>query len=452
MSTEFDPAVEALLAENGSRAAAPPPRRELLSEVAAGVGLVVACLVMAVLLPEGESWHPAVIAGLVIAYAVVGRVTFDVGAGYTTPTQLVLVAILFAVPPAAVPLLVAAGAVLRRMPDVLGSQRVHPLRIFVTLPDAWHAVGPALVIGIAGLTDPSLSDWPVYAAAFAAQIAFDTGTSMLRVWLALGVRPSMQLRILGLVVAVDAALAPIGFVIAVTMASAPTVLLAVLPLAMLLGHLAREREQRIHNAIELSSAYRGTAMLMSDVLVADDAYTGGEHTLGVVDLSLEVGRELGMDALGLRNLEFGALLHDVGKINVPKEIINKPGRLTEEEWKIIQRHPVDGQQMLDRVGGRLSQVGRIVRTHHERVDGTGYPDGLRGDEIPLEARIISACDAYSAMTTTRSYRAAMPSSDAMTEIVRCAGAQFDAAVVAALVRVMARQQAPGPAPPLALAA
>jgi putative nucleotidyltransferase with HDIG domain len=376
------------------------------------------------------------VAALVAAYILIGRVTFDVGAGYATAVQLVLVSLLFAVPPAAAPILVGLANVLRRLPDVVGPARVHPSRLLIAFANAWFVVGPALVIAVADVNEPTLSDWPVFALAFAAQIVLDAGSSVVREWLSLGVRPSLQLRIFGLVVAVDAALAPVGFLIAVAMVQAPAMVLCAFPLAALLAHLAREREERISNALELSSAYRGTARLMSDVLVADDAYTGGEHTMGVVDLSLEVGRELGLDGVGLRDLEFGALLHDVGKINVSKEIINKPGRLTDEEWEIIRRHPVEGQAMLDKVGGRLSQVGRIVRAHHERVDGAGYPDGLTGSDIPIEARIICVCDSYNAMTTTRSYRKAMEPEVAIAELIRCAGSQFDIDVVAALIRVV----------------
>ena len=108
---------------------------------------------------------------------------------------------------------------------------------------------------------------------------------------------------------------------------------------------------------------------------------------------------MGLEGERLRDLEFGALLHDVGKIAVPKEIINKPGRLTPDEWAIVQRHTIDGQRMLENVGGVLSRVGVIVRASHESYDGNGYPDGLAGDAIPIEARICSACDAFSAMTT-----------------------------------------------------
>ena len=138
----------------------------------------------------------------------------------------------------------------------------------------------------------------------------------------------------------------------------------------------------------------------------------------------------------MRDLEFGALLHDVGKIAVPKEIINKPGKLDDDEWQIMKRHTIEGQRMLENVGGVLARVGVIVRASHEDYDGSGYPDGLAGDAIPIEARICSACDAFSAMTTDRSYRAAMPLEAAIAELRRCAGTQFDPRVVTTLVAVL----------------
>lgn len=434
---ENDPDVEDLLQAATPRAQQPPPARELVAEAAAGAALLAACAAIAVAFPVG-GWAPwYVVAALVGAYAVVGRVRFDVGAGYTTASQLALVPLLFAVPPAAAPLAVALGALLRRVPDVVGRRRVHPARLVVTVPDAWYAVGPALVLAAAGAPDPSLHHAPLWVLAFAAQAVFDLVSGVVRERIALGLAPALQLRLLVLVVAVDAALAPIGMLAAIVMLDTPWALLCVLPLAALLARFARERDERIRQALQLSSAYRGTAHLMGDVLEADDAYTGGEHTQGVVELALAVGQELGLDARRRRDLEFGSLLHDIGKLRVSNAIINKPGKLTEAEWEVIRRHPIDGQLMLERVGGAMAEIGRIVRAHHERVDGAGYPDGLKGDAIPLEARIICVCDSYNAMVTTRSYRSAMTKEQALEELVRCAGTQFDPDVVAALVRIVA---------------
>jgi HD-GYP domain-containing protein (c-di-GMP phosphodiesterase class II) len=132
--------------------------------------------------------------------------------------------------------------------------------------------------------------------------------------------------------------------------------------------------------------------------------------------------------------ELTALLHDVGKIAIPNEIITKPGKLTPEERAIIETHTIEGQRLLHRVGGALSEIGDIVRACHERWDGNGYPDGTAGEDVPLVARIVVTCDAFNAMTTDRSYRKALPLPVAIEELERNAGTQFDPAVVAALVR------------------
>jgi HD-GYP domain-containing protein (c-di-GMP phosphodiesterase class II) len=145
-----------------------------------------------------------------------------------------------------------------------------------------------------------------------------------------------------------------------------------------------------------------------------------------------------------RLVEFGALLHDVGKLRVPNEIINKPGPLDDDEWAIMRRHTIDGEAMLAPVGGMMHEVGRIVRGSHEDWDGTGYPDGLTGEQIPLASRIVSCADAYSAMTTDRSYRRALGHDKAVAELRRCAGTQFDPRVVEAAIVVVGRTAAPPP--------
>jgi len=149
-----------------------------------------------------------------------------------------------------------------------------------------------------------------------------------------------------------------------------------------------------------------------------------------------LGEALGLDDTQLRDLEFGALLHDVGKIAVPNEIINKPGRLTDEEMEVMRTHTVEGEGMLNRIGGVLEQAGVVVRTHHERWDGNGYPDGLAGEEIPIGARVITACDAFNAMTTDRPYRKAMPAEEAISELHNESGKQFDPQVIDALVEIV----------------
>jgi HD-GYP domain-containing protein (c-di-GMP phosphodiesterase class II) len=231
--------------------------------------------------------------------------------------------------------------------------------------------------------------------------------------------------------AVDFALTPIALLAALGSRSHPTLVVFTLPLIGLLAYFARERQVRIDHALELSHAYRGTAMLLGDVVEADDAYTGS-HSRDVVSLVLEVSDRLGLDTRERRDAEFAALLHDIGKIKISADIINKPGKLDEQEWAIMKTHTVEGERLLAQVGGILGNVGRIVRSCHEDWDGTGYPDGLAGEEIPRVARIVRACDAYSAMTTDRSYRKARPVEEALAELRRCAATDFDPVVVDAL--------------------
>jgi HD-GYP domain-containing protein (c-di-GMP phosphodiesterase class II) len=428
------PAVEELH-KSWDRGRAEPLRgRELLAEsVTAGAFLAVA-VALAVLLPAERDFDVPLAVTLVATYALLARVHFPIGYGFTIPTQLVLVPMLFLVPLGAVPLLVAAGMVLGGMPEYVRGDR-HPSRALAAIGDSWHAVGPVAVLAAAGVSTPHLGDWPILVAALAAQVLTDNVVASLRDWAGLGVSLKVQPQLFGWVTLVDILLSPVGLLAAMAAVDEPYAVLLVLPLAALLLLFALERGARVRQAIELSRAYRGTTLLLSDVLEVDDEYTGF-HSRSVVSLSVAVSDAMGLSSRERRNVEFGALLHDVGKIAVPKEIINKPGPLTEDEWHVIKAHTIEGQKMLDRVGGLLSEVGRIVRSSHEKWDGSGYPDGLKADEIPVESAIVSCCDAFNAMTTDRSYRAAMSLEEAVDELQSNAGTQFSPAVVDALMRVL----------------
>ena len=231
---------------------------------------------------------------------------------------------------------------------------------------------------------------------------------------------------------IDAALSGVGLAVAEEIHASPVAGLALVPLLGLLAVFAHERHQRLQSMLELSSAYRGTALVLGDVIEADDGYTG-EHCKSVVSLALELADHLKLTPERQRNLEFAALLHDVGKIAIPKEIINKPGKLDPREWTIIKTHTLEGQKMLDRVGGFMREVGKIVRSHHERWDGAGYPDGLAREQIPLEARIITCCDTWNAMRTDRPYRQALSEQVALAELTSVAGTQLDPKIVDAFV-------------------
>ena len=311
--------------------------------------------------------------------------------------------------------------------------------------NSWFSIGPIVVLALAGITDVSEVSPLLLIAALGAQFATDLGPSAIRERIVQGATLREQIADVAWVYAVDAALAPIGFLAALVGADYHYSILLLLPLLALLRLFASERRQRFESISELSSAYRGTALVLADVVEADDTYTG-EHCKDVVELSLAVADALGLPAEQRRNVEFGALLHDVGKVAIPKEIINKPGPLDDAEWEIVRTHTVEGQRMLDQVGGIMQAVGLVVRASHERWDGAGYPDGLSEEDIPIEARIVSCCDTYSAMTTTRSYRQAMPPAAAIAELRACAGSQLDPTVVDVLIACVETTRAPDPAP------
>jgi HD-GYP domain-containing protein (c-di-GMP phosphodiesterase class II) len=239
---------------------------------------------------------------------------------------------------------------------------------------------------------------------------------------------------------VDAILTPLAFLVAVSAADAAAALLAIAPLVWLLEIFSRDRRERYAAALELNRAYRGTVMLLSDVLEFEDEYTA-EHSRSVLDLVDAVADEMGIEADSRQELEFAAMLHDVGKISIPKEILHKPTALTDAGFQVIRNHTIEGQFILDRVGGLLGRVGEIVRSCHERWDGRGYPDGLAGEEIPLASRIVFACVAFNAMTTDRPYRKALSVEVALQELRDNAGAQFDPGVVSALVTVVEESRA-----------
>ena len=434
----FAPAVTDLFEEAQERSARRLSHRERRVETIAAAGFLAAALPIALLLPSPRGLSVPLAITLVAAYACAARVKFPVGAGFTVPTEPLFVAMLFLLPPAGVPLFVAAGFLLAEVPDFT-LRRTHPERALLPLGDAWHALGPALVFSLAGAADPTWSDWPIYLAALASQFALDLAAMTVREWFALGIPPAAQISERCWLYLVDALLAPIGLMAAFASVGHRYNFMLCLPFVALLNIFARERTERMRHTVELSRTYRGTAHLLGDVVEADDAYTG-THSRSVVSLSMKVGRQMGLSATALRNVEFAALLHDVGKIAIPKEIINKPGPLDDGEWDLIRTHTLEGERMLERVGGVLGEVGLIVRSCHERWDAKGYPDGLGGDEIPIEARIVCACDAFNAMTTTRAYRKGMSVDYALDELQACAGSQFDPGVARVLAEVVEQER------------
>ena len=205
----------------------------------------------------------------------------------------------------------------------------------------------------------------------------------------------------------------------------------------LLGGLAQQTKLALQSASSYESLERtflSTVEALANALEANDEYTSS-HARWITDLALRVGEELSLDAPALKRLELGALFHDIGKIGIPSTILTKPGPLTENERAVIETHPLLGERILAPIE-QLEEVRPIVRACHERWDGTGYPDHLAGEEIPIESRIIFACDAFHAMTTDRPYRSALSVDEARRRLSESAGTQFDPDVVRACLRVL----------------
>jgi diguanylate cyclase (GGDEF)-like protein len=739
MSTAISPehtlesATEQLLEGSWERRERRASERELLVEAMAAALFVVTAFAL-VRAGGLTGLRPEVAALLTVVYALVARIEFPVGTGYVVPTQLILVPMLLMLPPAAVPVAVGVGLVSGNAVDAaLG--RIPPRRVLSAVPDAWHAVGPAVVLLIAGSPTIGFDQLPLLACAFAAGCLVDLVSCLGRLWLS-GSLPDLrvQLRVIALVWAVDASLAPLGFLAGLATRQHAGAILFVLPLVFLLWLLARDRSQRIeqahrrlmlveqervrlqsavrrlgdafaaklelnslleillygsvealdaaagrlelidgpapvhlvtgddrwldlvefpstggrtgpvqigredvwrlrvpmsittsplevtgslwlarpgrafeedeialiaeligkaelaageiltHHAIreqamtdaltglgnrrklsaDLESAFRGQTAARPSLLllfdldgfkdyndtfghVAGDALLarlgeklqravdgcgrayrlGGdefcahldlqgqdsdsliirtaasltetgvefsvraslgvvllpheadsaehalqvadermyankrsrssaarsqagevllrtlhakqpdldEHSNNVAELATRVARRLGQNGEMLDYISRAAELHDIGKVGIPDAILNKPSSLSPAEWEFIHQHTILGERILHGAPA-LRPVARLVRASHERWDGTGYPDGLRGEQIPLGARIVSVCDAYEAMTANRTYRTAVPHEHACHELRTAAGTQFDPTVVDAFLAVI----------------
>jgi putative two-component system response regulator len=201
-----------------------------------------------------------------------------------------------------------------------------------------------------------------------------------------------------------------------------------------LEELVEQRTAELDRALNsLEGAYRSTLKALTAALETRDSETHG-HSERVVSYSLRLGREYGLSSAEMKALEFGSLLHDIGKIGVPDSILRKPAKLTEEEWVRMREHPLHGQQILRGIEF-LQGASRVVAQHHEKWDGTGYPLGLRTEEIDICARIFAVADAFDAITSDRVYRRGKPYEAAAQELDDWAGRQFDPKVVEAFHRV-----------------
>ena len=428
---------EQLVGEARARRARSMDARERAVVAAFAASYCVAAVGIALLLPSERDVSPLLVAGLLFGHAAVSQVRFEFGGGFVVPEQLVIVPMLLLLPLPYVPILIAAAGALALVPDFIRGSWSKD-RWLNPVADSWSYLAPVLILAALAPGDPALSSAPVYALALVAQLGTDLGLTILRNSLLDGISVHELLRTFAGGTRIELILSPVAFAATIAAADEPLILAVVIfPLVWLLDNFSKDRAARYAAALELNRAYRGTVMLLSDVLEFEDEYTA-QHSRSVVDLVNAVADELGIAPDDRQELEFAAMLHDVGKISIPKEILHKPAALTHQEFEIIKHHTIEGQFMLDRVGGLLGRVGEIVRSCHERWDGRGYPDGLAGEDIPLAARIVFACDAYNAMTTDRPYRGAMPREAAVEELLANTGTQFDPKIISALTKVVAQ--------------
>jgi HD-GYP domain-containing protein (c-di-GMP phosphodiesterase class II) len=434
---------EQLVGEARTRRKERMESRERTIDIAAAGAFLLVAASLAVLLPSERSADPLLIVGLTVGYAVMWRVRFEYASFAASSEQIALTAMLVLLPLPLVPLLVAAAHVLGVMGDLTNRTR-HRERWVTSIGDCWFAIGPVLVLAALAPQQGTFADAGIYVVAFFAQVTGEVGWALIRDRALMGHSTEEVLRTSAETSQIDAILGPLGFVVAVGAAEEPLALLAIAPLVWLLELFSRDRRAKYSATLELNRAYRGTVMLLGDVIEHDDKGTG-THSRSVVDLVRAVAEEMQIDPQDGQELEFAALLHDVGKIVIPKEILNKPAALTHEEYEIMKTHTIEGQFLLDRIGGMLGRVGEIVRSCHERWDGLGYPDGLKGTEIPLASRVVFACDAFNAMTSDRPYREAISQEAAIAELHENSGSQFDPQIIVALTRVVAQMQPTIPA-------
>ncbi len=196
----------------------------------------------------------------------------------------------------------------------------------------------------------------------------------------------------------------------------------------------RSRLERSHQLLlaQLQQAYSSTLVMLANAIELRDQYTRG-HVERVRDHAQILGRQMGLSASQMEQLHYGSILHDIGKIHIPESVLKKPGPLSDAEWADMKKHPLIGAEMVKDIP-YLAPAIPVIRSHHERWDGTGYPDGLVGEDIPLVARIVTVADSLDAMSTARPYQQALTPDQAYEEILRNSGTLYDPAVVRAFQR------------------
>ena len=402
ISTGLDGTFEELLEESRERAPNRFSRSERNVAISFGAAFVAVAVAMAAFLPSGGAPSLLVATLLIALYAVVSRVEFEIGSGLAMPTQLVLVPMLFILPPPLVPLFAVAGLVVGDLIDVL-RRRKHPERTFLALSAAWHTVGPALVLAVFGSGEPTWADWPVYVCALAAQFVVEGAMWGSSERLALGVSPKLVLRFLSWSWTIDSLLAPVGLAIAAAQTTMPSAFLLALPLAGVLALLARERRLRIERALELARAYR-----RANEEARCDALTGLGNRLAweeaLVQLDAERARSLRPASVIVVDLDGLKRANDLRGHHFGDELLQALAaavRASVRETDVVARIggdelavllPDTGEQACAESAARVADV--LAR--HRGVDGfplsaaVGYAAAAPGETLAATQRLADA--------------------------------------------------------------
>jgi hypothetical protein len=443
-----------LLSAWRKRLAAPMEDRESVVVGTLALGYLAAALALAFALPSGRELEPVVVLGLLAASVGVSLIRFDVGAGYVCAEQLVYVPLLFFAPLPLVLLLVPVAYALSDLPDFLAG-RAHRDRWMNALADSWFAIGSVTVLGLFAPGAPQLELAPVYLGALAAQVGLGTSAALAREYFVGRLSVRDELRSAAAAYQLDVMLSPIGLALAFAAAElGPVALLAILPVAGGLFWLARFHRERCDRLVAEHEAYWRRFLRDARRLERSAKLHVSEDWRCMPELALAVGAELRLDMEARASVAQAAQAAS-RRITVAAHAEGREHAHAAERRLRLAAALIEGRLYQARAEGiasrrvfdRFRDQAELVRLSSERFDGRGSPEGLRGEEIPLGARILACCGAYSSMTAGTDDRAPMSAEIAVEELRRAAGTRFDPAVVGALSRALRHQELGEPPSP-----
>jgi hypothetical protein len=443
-----------LLSAWRKRLAAPMEDRESVVVGTLALGYLAAALALAFALPSGRELEPLVVLGLFAAYVGVSLIRFDVGAGYVSAEQLVYVPLLFFAPLPLVLLLVPAAFLLSDLPDILAG-RAHRDRWMNALADSWYVIGSVTVLGLfaAGSPQPELA--PVYLAALVAQVGLGTSAALAREYFVGRLSVRDELRSAAAAYQLDVMLSPVGLALAFAAAElAPVALLALAPVAGGLFWLSRFHRERCDRLVAEHEAYWRRFLRDARRLERSAQLHVSEDWRCMPELALAVGAELRLDMEARANLAQAAQAAG-RRVTLAAHADREHAHAAERRLRLAaaliagRLYQAGAEGLVSRRGAfdRFTDQAELVRLSSERFDGRGSPEGLRGEEIPLGARILACCGAYSSMTAGTDDRAPMSAEIAVEELRRAAGGRFDPAVVGALSRALRHEELGEPPSP-----